>query len=173
MNNAFPDVKVDWVTGSERWLRANLSREEHLRFWLENGVVTCGNLPHITRYPPLYKDVLGAKLDLIKTRFLLVRGWSRTLYFEARQYLRILKQLMLIEFSLRNNYRNKALWNTMQEQVGSDLLLILRDSSQRHRIRKPMVKRMERLVSRKMAQLRRDLEESHLPELLDSHKRSR
>ncbi len=169
MKSAFPDVTVDLVIGSERWLRANLRREEHLRFWLENGVITYGNLTQIKRYPPLYKDVLATKLDLIMARFLLAQGWSRTLYFEARQYLRILKQLMLIEFALRKNYRTEALWDAMREQIHPDLLMILRDSSQRRRIRRPMVKRMERLVSRKMSKLRHDLKASHLPELLNSH----
>jgi predicted nucleotidyltransferase len=171
MQAAFPNAKLDLVFGSERWLRANLSREEHLRFWLENGVLTYGSLARINRYPLLYKDVLATKLDLIEARFLLAQGWSRTLYYEAQQYLRLLKQLMLIEFALQNDYRNEALWDAMRAQVHPDLLMILRDVSQRRRIRRPMVRRMERLVSRKVRTLRRDLKASHLPELLNSRRK--
>lgn len=166
LEKVFPAIEIDVTFGSERWMLANLGREAYLRFWLENGIATFGHLPTIEQYPPLYKDVLNTELDLLKARFLLARDWSRTLYYQARQYLRLLKRLIIIELALRQEYSNLALWTTLQQQVGMELLEILRDKTKRHRIRKPMVRRMERLVSRKIAAIRRQLKTSDLPELV-------
>lgn len=55
LDKTFPSLTLDPAFGSERWMRANLNREAHLRFWLENGIAVYGRIPRIGNYPPLYK----------------------------------------------------------------------------------------------------------------------
>ncbi|HZQ11092.1 MAG TPA: nucleotidyltransferase domain-containing protein [Anaerolineae bacterium] len=165
LNSTFPSVTLDLVFGSERWMRANLGREPHLRFWLENGVATYGRIPRFKPYPPFYKDAVEVQVGLIRARMILIEGWSRTQYGAARGYLYLLKELTLIELALKHDYRNEALWREIETSVGSDLLTILRNPRFRHRIRKPMVERMNRLVSKKIKLVRRQLRTLNLPSL--------
>lgn len=166
LQKSLPHTRLDIAFGSERWMRTSLNREAHLRFWLENGIATYGTMPRVKEYPPLYKDVTGTELDMMQANHILVRGWGRTIAYKAQAYLRTLKHLTLIELAIRQEYRNETLWNSVQQQVGEPLFEILRNDSKRYRLRKSMVNRLERIVSRKFRQLRRELAESELPSLL-------
>lgn len=165
LSKFLPDVRLDVAFGSERWLRANLSREAHLRFWLENGIAGYGRVPRVRRFPPLYRDAIRTQLNWNEAHFLLVRGWGRTQAYRAQEYFRLLKHLTLVELALQQEFRNEVLWESIKLQIGDELFEILRNKSQHRRLRKPMVKRLERQVHRKFNQVRRALKASNLPSL--------
>lgn len=95
-----------------------------------------------------------------------MRGWGRTQAYRAQQYLRFLKHLTLIELAIRQESRNDVLWACIRQQVGDELLEILRNKSKQRLLRKPMVKHLERMVNKNFAQLRRELKAADLPSLL-------
>jgi predicted nucleotidyltransferase len=152
----FPDITLDLVFGSERYLLANLAIEPFYRFWLENGIALYGQIPHVENYPRLYRGALDSRLDIVRAEVGVVDVASRTLYQKGRGYLRILKQLMLIENALHGDYRNDSLWAGVEQTTGNPTFQILRDSSQRHRIRQPMVTRLRGVVLRKLSSLRKE-----------------
>lgn len=152
----FPDLKLDLIFGSERYLLASLAFEPYPRFWLENGVALYGKIPEAKPYPRIYRGSLDSRLHVIRAEVGVVDVCYRTLYAKGRGYLRILKNLVLIENALQGDYRNESLWMKVAQLVGNPTLQILRDPSQRHRIRKPMVNRLRRIVMRKLSSLRKE-----------------
>ncbi len=153
---AFPDFKVDAVFGAERFLHATLAFEPYYRFWLENGVSAFGSLPRVKPYPRLYRDALDSRLDIIRAEIDVVDVFNRSWYQKGRGYLRILKQLILIENALRGDYRNESLWASVAETVGHPAFEILRNPPERHRIRQSMVKRLRRIAIQKISSLRKE-----------------
>lgn len=153
---SFPDLKLDLIFGSERYLRASLAFEPYPRFWLENGVALFGKIPEAKPYPRIYRGSLDSRLHIIRPEVGVVDVSCRTLYAQGRGYLRILKNLVLIENALQGDYRNETLWLKVAELVGTPTFQILRDPSQRHRIRKPMINRLRRMVLRKWSLLRKE-----------------
>lgn len=158
----FPELAIDPVFGTERWLLAHLYMEPYYRFWLENAMASWGKVPYIENYPLLHRGALASRLRVTRSEIGVVQVLSRTLYSEGRGYLRILKNLILIEHALAQDYRNETLWADVRETVGNDVFAILRDSALRHRIRKPMVERLRRMVNRKISILRRQIAHAHL-----------
>jgi predicted nucleotidyltransferase len=119
MRAAFPKIKLDLVFGSARALLASLRVEAHYRFWLANGIATFGQIPTIKHFPPLYKDALDSRLNVIGSEIKVVEAWSRNLHQEARGYLRILKQLVLIEHALKHDYSNRSLNADVEKMLGT------------------------------------------------------
>lgn len=156
LEETFPDVKLDVVFGSERYLLASMTFEPYPRFWLENGIAVFGQIPDAKPYPRIYRSSLDSRLDVIRAEVEVVQVASRTLYQKGRGFMRILKDLALIENALQGDYRNESLWTKVEQLVGSPTFQILRDPVQRHRIRQPMVNRLHRLVLRKISSLRKE-----------------
>jgi predicted nucleotidyltransferase len=166
---SFPGIQIDPAFGSERWMRANLGREPHLRFWLENGIASFGYVPQVKKYPPFYKDALKVKVDLIQARRLMVAEWGRMEYGKARTYLALLKELILIENALHGNYQNDALWDDIRELVGVKLLTILRNPKRKRSIRKAMVSHLLGILDAKIKSMRRQLAAANRPSLVTLH----
>lgn len=160
---AFPRVKLDLVFGSERGLCGNLRVEAHYRFWLENGIATFGRVPRVDRYPPLYKDALDSRLNIIGSEIKVVEAWSRNLQQEANGYLGILKHLVLIEHALDGDYSSQSVWTDVEKLVHPELIRALRDPKAVRRIRRPMLLQVRRAMRRKFAEVRRQVLESKLP----------
>lgn len=156
LEETFPDVKLDVVFGSERYLLASMAFEPYPRFWLENGIAVFGQIPDAKPYPRIYRSSLDSRLDVIRAEVEVVQIASRTLYQKGRGFMRILKDLALIENALQGDYRNESLWTKVEQLVGSPTFQILPDPVQRHRIRQPMVNRLHRLVLRKISSLRKE-----------------
>jgi predicted nucleotidyltransferase len=156
LRREFPDFKVDPMFGTERYLLASLPFEPYPRFWLENGVAVLGRLPEAKPYPRLYRGALDSRLDIIRAEVGVVDVFNRTLYNKARGYLRILKNLVLIENVLSGDYSNDSLWSKVESLVGHPTFEIVRDPSLRFRIRHHMVKRLRRIVLQKISELRKE-----------------
>lgn len=159
---AFPKLDIDPVFGTERWLLAHLYMEPYYRFWLENAIAARGKIPNIQQYPLLHRGALASRLSIIRSEIRVVQALSRTLYSEGRGYLRILKNLILIEHALVEDYRNEALWADVRETAGNDVFSVLRDPALRHRVRKPMVECLRRAVKHKVSSLERQITHAHL-----------
>ncbi len=159
----FPKVNLDMIIGSERWLLGSLRVEAHYRFWLENGIATYGHVPRVKRYPPLYKDALDSRLNIIGSEIKVIEAWSRNLHQEAGGYLRILKHLVLIEHALEKDYSNRSVWADVERLLGIDLIRVLHDPRATRRIRRPMLLRVRRAMRRKFAEVRRQVIEAKLP----------
>lgn len=156
LKKEFPRFTVDPVFGSVRYLRATMAFEPYYRFWFENSVAAHGALPDVKPYPRLYRDALDSRLDIIRAEVGVTDVFSRTWYQKGRGYLRILKQLILIENALHGDYRNESLWASVAQTIGDPAFGILRDPTQRHRIRQSMVKRLRRIVIQKIGSLRKE-----------------
>lgn len=152
----FPNLKIDPIFGSERYLLASMPFEPYPRFWLENGVAWFGHIPEAKPYPRLYRNALDSRLSIIRAEVGVVDASSRNLYEKGRGYLRIFKGLVLIENALRGDYRNESLWAKVEYLVGNPTFQILRNPLQRHRIRKPMVARLRRIVQEKLSSIRKE-----------------
>ncbi len=163
MQTAFPKVSLDLVFGSERALLANLRVEAYYRFWLENGVATFGHVPKVKRYPSLYKDALDSRLNVIGSEIKVVEAWSRNLHQEARGYLRILKQLVLIEHALKKDYSDPSIWADVEGLLGSDILSLVRDPRAVRRVRRPMLAHVRRTMRRKFNAVRQQVIKARLP----------
>lgn len=163
MQAAFPQVNLDMIIGSERWLLGSLRVEAHCRFWLENGIATHGHVPRLERYPPLYKDALDSRLNIIGSEIKVVEAWSRNVHQEASGYLRILKHLVLIEHALEKDYSNRSVWEEVEALLDKDLIRMLRDPRAARRIRRPMLQRVRRVMRRKFAEVRRQVLAAQLP----------
>ncbi len=160
---AFPKIKVDLLFGSERWLLRNLRVEADYRFWLENARATFGRVPKVNKYPPLYKDALDSRLNIIHSEIKVVEAWSKTLQQEANGYLGILKHLVLIEHALRGNYSNQSVWEDVEGLLGVDLIHTLRNPNAIRRMRRPMLMKVRRTTWRKLSAVRRQVNEAKLP----------
>lgn len=156
LHYAFPKLKIDPIFGTERWLIAHLPFEPYYRFWLENGIAAYGQAPKIQKYPLLHRGALDSRLDIIRAEARVVDAFNRTLYGKGRGYLGILKQLSLIENALHGDYQNASLWAHVEKIVGNPTFEILRNPAYRHRIRKPMIARLERIIVRKIGELRKE-----------------
>jgi len=163
MQSAFPKTKLDLVIGSERWLLGSLRIEAYYRFWLENALATFGRIPSVKRYPPLYKDALDSRLNIIGSDIKVVAAFARNLHEEARGYLRILKHLILIEHALRKDYDNRSLWVDVDNLLGADLVNLLRDPRASRRMRRPTFLRVRRVMRRKYIEVRRQVLTAKLP----------
>lgn len=151
---AFPELRIDPIFGTQRWLLANLYVEPYYRFWLENGIAAHGEIPHVESYPLLHRGALDSRLDILRAEARVIHAFSRNLYQEGRGYLGVLKQLILIENALQGDYRNESLWAKVKQTIGEPAFEILRNQEQRHRIRKPIVRRMRWIIPRKISELR-------------------
>lgn len=156
LQDAFPNLTIDPIFGTERWLIAHLPFEPYYRFWLENGIVAYGRAPKLKKYPLLHRGALDSRLNIIRAEARVVNAFSRTLYGKGRGYLGILKQLSLIENALHGDYKNATIWANIEETVGNPTFEILRNPAYRHRIRKPMISRLERIIVRKISELRKE-----------------
>ena len=163
MRAAFPKIKLDLVFGSERALVASLRVEAHYRFWLANGIATFGQVPTIKRFPPLYKDALDSRLNIIGSEIKVVEAWSRNLHQEARGYLRVLKQLVLIEHALKHDYSNRSLNADIEKMLGDQMIRILRDPRAPRSMRRPMLARVRRITRQKFNLVRRQVLRAKLP----------
>ncbi len=160
---AFPEVRLDLLFGSERWLIGNLRVEAHYRFWLENAIATYGRVPEVKRYPPLYKDALDSRLNILGSESKVFEASSRNLHEEANGYLSILKHLILIEHALEHDYSNCSIWTDIESLLGADLVRALRDPRATRRIRRPMLLQVRRAMRSKFREVRRRVLDAKLP----------
>ena len=163
IQSVFPEICLDMIFGSKRWLLSSLAVEAYYRFWLENSVATFGQVPKPQQYPRLYKDAIDSRLNIIRSEIKVVEAWSRNLHQEANGYLRILKHLVLIEHALQGNYSTPSIWNELTCLLGSDLISILRDPHAIRRVRRPMLSQVRRVMWRKFAKVRKQVLRSKLP----------
>jgi predicted nucleotidyltransferase len=159
----FPKIKLDLLFASERWLLGNLRVEADYRFWLENAIATYGHVPKVKRYPPLYKDALDSRLNIIQAEIKVIEAWSRHLHQKAQGYLGILKHLVLIEHALKKDYRNDSVWTEIAGLLEPDLILTLRDPCATRCVRRPMLSKVRRITLAKFREVRRRVLASRLP----------
>lgn len=163
VQRTIPNVKIDVAFGSERALIANLAVEPYYRFWMENGVASFGQIPHVESYPPFYKDAIDSHLRILRARINVTEVCSQTEAQKAMGYLQILKLLVLIELAMQGEYRNEVLWAQVERLIGATRLTYLRGLGANQRVRKKTSLELRRLVERKLATVRRKLRAANLP----------
>lgn len=126
---AFPNVKLDLVFGSERWLRAHLPYEPFYRFWLKNSLTTWGKM-NIQRFPPLATGAMKSYIEILKAEIDLAavvddRRAAGRIGIEA------LELLVQIDQAFKHNYSVRAVKEIVSALVGADLERRVRNPHQK------------------------------------------
>ena len=129
MQAAFPDITLDLLFGSERWLRARLPYEPYYRFWLKDSLTTWGKT-NIKRFPPLATGAMKSYLGILKAEIDLAaalencRGGSRV-GIEA------LELLVQIDRGFKRDYSERSVKQALNDLVGADLIARVRNPQRR------------------------------------------
>jgi predicted nucleotidyltransferase len=124
----FPNVKLDLLFGSERWLRAHLPYEPFYRFWLKNSLTTWGEM-HIKRFPPLATGAMKSYIEILKAEIDLA-----TVFDDRRAASRLgieaLELLVQIDQAFKHDYSIRSVKGIVNALVGADLARRIRDPHQ-------------------------------------------
>lgn len=143
-----PDITLDILFASERWVLGNLQFEPYRRFWLEEGIGLWGKWPLECQYPPLHKGAMDSHLNIIRSEIELVDVRDLKVVQHFNSYARVLKKILMIEHALEGKYH--SMWLDLAQLMGPDLWERYRPNNGRRRITRKDVERLRRLARKEL-----------------------
>ncbi|MBI3362809.1 MAG: nucleotidyltransferase domain-containing protein [Chloroflexi bacterium] len=156
LRGEFPELKLDILFASERWVTSNLQNDPYRRYWLEEGVGLWGKWPLECQYPALRKGATDSHLNLILSEMKLADVSELRVAEQFRFYARALKKILMIDHALDDDYR--SLWPDLARVMGSELWERYRPTNGTRRVTRKNVERARRLARRKLREVQARVE---------------